>query len=153
MPSAPSKYDSTYGSAHKHHASDYAERDSGCEYKRQTYVPEADMSRSVGWHVSESAPHWSCDGRKPGTVGPLDQYLTFGWHDAVSFDLIVPGDGDYRSVGRSRVRTGHRAYSARLYHIEYRGARFNAYARVHDVPFVESAEDEWSVVRLGRAYV
>ena len=33
-----------------------------------------------------------------------------------------------------------------------RDARFNADPRVHDAPFVESAEHEWTVARLGHTY-
>ena len=75
-----------------------------------------------------------------------------GWHDSTFFDLIVPGDDNYRSVGCSRIRTCHQANSARWHHIGFRGVRFNANLCVHDVPFVCSAEDKWTVVRIGRAY-
>ena len=76
----------------------------------------------------------------------------YGWHDSVSFDLIVPGDSDYRPVCRSRVCTRQREYSARWHHIGCRGARFDADLRVQDAPFVGNAEDELSVVQVVRAY-
>ena len=55
-------------------------------------------------------------------------------------------------IGRTRLRTREKAYSVRWYRIGSRDARLDADHRVHDAPFAGSAEDEWTVVRLGRDY-
>ena len=61
------------------------------------------MKRTVAWHVAIRAPRGSCGGREPVSFGLLDQYLLSNLHDSVSFDLIVSGDGNYRTGGRTRV--------------------------------------------------
>ena len=52
-----------------------------------------------------------------------------------------------RASGHART-----PFRARWYHIGCRGAAFAADSRVHDAPFVSSAEDEWTVIRLGHAF-
>ena len=73
VPFVPFKYVGPYDGAHKHRESDYAGCDCVYEYKRETYMPEADIVRSVFWHVSERAPCGCCDDRKLVTVRLMDQ--------------------------------------------------------------------------------
>ena len=100
------------------------------------------MSRIVAWHVTERAHRSSNDGRELVSVGLLDQYVLSECPDAQSFSLIEPESRNFRVAGRTRVRTRERAYSARWHHIGSRETRFDADPRVHDAPFVGSAEDE-----------
>ena len=151
----PSRVDRShdgYDGARKRRISDYEGRAAGRGAKRQSYVPEADMRLTVARVVSDRAPRGSSGDRIAVSVGLLDQYILSDWHDAQSFAFIHPGDGDYRNIGRTRVRTRQKAFAVRWHHIGRRGVRFDADPRVHDAPFVGSAEDEWTVAHVGRAF-
>ena len=69
--------------------------------------------------------------------------------------LIRLGDGYYHSIGRTSVRTRHKALASCWYHISCRGLRFDAESLVHDAPFVGKAEDEeivaWPRTAFGHA--
>ena len=110
------------------------------------------MSRTVAWNVAEHASHDSNDCCEPVSVSIFYQYFLSKWHDAQLFSLIELGSGNFRVAGRTPVRTREGAYSALWHHIGSCGTRFDADPRVQDAPCVGSAEDEWTVVRLGRAY-
>ena len=70
--SAPTKYGSPYHGSHKRRASDYTGRESTREYKRQSHVSKTNMSRTVGWQITERAPRGLCDGHGPVTVRLLN---------------------------------------------------------------------------------
>ena len=78
VPSAPVDYLGPYFGAHKRRTSDYASLEGSREYKRKTFMPEADKSRAVGWHFFERSFCGSSDGREPVTVELLDKYLMPG---------------------------------------------------------------------------
>ena len=48
--------------------------------------------------------------------------------------------------------TREKEFSARWNYIGFRGTSFTTDLRVHDATFVARAEDECTVVRLGRVY-
>ena len=100
-------------SLRKRRASTYAENDVYRVYKRKTYIPKASMNRTVAPHVAEACAHESCDSGEPVSVGVPDQYLLSNWNYSALFDLVVLNNGEYRSMGHSRVRTRRKAYCAR----------------------------------------
>ena len=115
--------------------------DGGRQYKRQTYLPEADMAHIVALHAADRAPHGSCEGRVPVTVRLLHQYLLPDWHDIISLELIQADTGDLRATDRGRMRTREKAYSSRRA-ISIEEASFSAQIRGFTM------HHSWAVSRL-----
>ena len=77
--------------------SDYDGCATGSGSKRQSYVPEADMYRTVARVVCDRAPRGSSGNRVAVTVDLLDQYVISPWHDAQPLSLIASAMGNNAS--------------------------------------------------------
>ena len=71
----PTYDDGAYDDSRKRRVSDYAEHEADQVNKRQSYMLETNMKRTVAWHVTNCAPRGSCEGRELTLVRLLDQYL------------------------------------------------------------------------------
>ena len=68
------------------------------------------MRLTVACVMHDRAPRGYSGDRVAVTVGLFDLQVISAWHDALSFSHIVPGDGDYRSICRTPMRTRQKAF-------------------------------------------
>ena len=102
--------------------------------------------------MAENAP------RRPSASSELafvllpDHYVLSELLDAQSSSLIEIGSDNFHTIGRIRIHTREKAFSARWHYIGSRSNRFADEPRLHDAPVVDSDEEEWNVAFLGCPY-